>query len=698
MLNVCLGRKTASLSWALILTACLSLLTACGDGKPAAGAAPVAGGGAVVVPPVLTPTLTLTLTSAAGTAVTSISSTAPVTVSAVLLNAAGAPVANQLVTFTADPLLVSMIPASGTALTNTAGVATIKISPANIATTGAANITATAQMTAAGIATPVTGMVGFSIGAVAVTVSNPVFGTGAVALSANGTTSVSVTVSSAGVPVTAAQVVNFSSPCASSGKATLSTGIATVNGIATASYLDKGCAGNDTITATVGAGLATSSSVLVVTPPVAGSLGFTSAIPMNIALQGSGGITTSQVIFTVMDSGGLPLSGQTVSFALSTTIGGITLTSPTGISNALGQVVATVNSGTVSTPVQVKASMTVAGLVISTQSSALSITTGMSDQAGFSLSATTHAIEGLIYDGATAALTIRLADHFKNPPPDGTTVTFTAEAGGIVGTCNTIAGACTSTYTSQGLRPSNGRVTVQAVAVGDETFVDINGNGVADSVAELVDINGVSTDMDEAFVDYNEDGIRQANEPFTDFNLDAAFTVKDGKFNGIYCNSALTPLICAATKTLSVRSSTVIVLSGSTATITAPAAIVLPACTPTGPGAPVTPIIKVVDVNGNAMPAGTKVDITSTAGSFAPVAYVVPDSIGCVSGVNCPAAVGTTTFGDIKFSIQSGGIFTAGIPPALGTCTLPAVRSGTMTVTVTTPKGVITKANITITD
>jgi hypothetical protein len=47
------------------------------------------------------------------------------------------------------------------------------------------------------------------------------------------------------------QNVTFSSPCASSGKAVLSTGVATVAGVATGSYRDNGCAGTDPVSASV---------------------------------------------------------------------------------------------------------------------------------------------------------------------------------------------------------------------------------------------------------------------------------------------------------------------------------------------------------------------------------------------------------------------------------------------------------------
>lgn len=691
----------------LLALIAVSMLSACtgGGGTPAAGA-PAAG--AAATQPAATPTITLSLTNAAGVPVTSISSAAPTVVKAVVRDAAGLAVPNTVVTYTTTAALVTMNPANGTALTDATGLASIQISPANIAAAGATTISASAQVGA----TAVTATTGFAIGATAVTISAPVFGTGAAALSANGTTSVSVTVSIAGVPATTPQTVNFTSPCASSGKATLSTGIATVNGVATASYQDKGCAGTDTITATVGTGLATSSSVLTVTAPAVGALQYVSAVPTNIALKGSGGAPTSAVTFKVVDAGNNPISGKTVTFGLSTTAGGLSLAATTGISDALGLVVATVNAGTVSTPVRVTASTpgATAGVLLTTQSSQLSITTGIPDNSGFSIAVATHATESWNIDGVVSAITARLSDHYKNPAPDGTTVNFTTEAGAVIATCNTVGGVCASTWTSQGTRPSNGRTTVLAYAVGEETFNDLNGNGLADlaPVNEMTDVNGAPTDLPEAFVDFNENAARDANEPFIDFNQDAIFQATgDGKYNGVLCDNTVAPPVgssagtCGLAKTLHVRSSNLIVMSSSQPSMNVPVApavpalIALPTCAGGVPGAAVNVTLTIVDINGNSMPAGTTVNISTNNGSILAGGgtIILPDSTGCRSSfAGCPASAGTATFGDIKLLMQSDVTATGGL------CNPNANPSGVLTVSVTSPKGLKTNIYATVTD
>ncbi|MBE0623003.1 MAG: hypothetical protein IH605_20635 [Burkholderiales bacterium] len=596
----------------------------------------------------------------------------------------GALIANSVVTFSTDANLATITP-SNTALTNTAGVATVTLAPASLTAAGASTLSATAQVGTEAV----TGSIGFSIGASSVTVSAPVLGVST--LSAFGTTSISVTVSSGGVPVTTPQNVTFASPCGSSGKAVLSTGVATVAGVATGSYRDNGCAGTDAISATV-AGVTSASTNLVITPPTVGSIQFVSATPAVIYLKGTGGVETSQVAFKVVDTGGNPISGKAVTFALSTSAGGITLTPTpaTATSDADGLVVTNVNSGTVSTPVRVTASTpgAAAGTTLTTQSSGLTITTGIPAQDSFSLSATKLNPEFRDVDGNTTVLTARLADHFRNPVPDGTVVNFTTEGGSIIGSCQTTAGACSATMTSQAPRPNNGRATVLAYAVGEESFIDSNGNGVADLVPnEMFDINGFSTDMPEAFRDDNENGVFDAaTETFIDYNQNSNYDGPDGQYNGVLCDNTIAPPTgssagtCSTTKSIHVRDSLVIVFSGSNAVISkiSPAAIDLGGCAAGGTTTSVN--LRIVDVAGNPMPVGTTVVATTSDGTMTgPSSFTQPNT-------NITTAAGVITHAvNIKNDVVTT---TAGTPPVT-TCVDPT-PSGVLSITVTTPGGVAT--------
>ncbi len=420
-----------------------------------------------------------------------------------------------------------------------------------------------------------------------------------------------------------------------------------------------------------------------------GSLQFVSVSPTSIALRGSGGSgrqETATVIFRVVDNNNYPVGGKTVTFSLSSALGGVTLSSFSAISDpAAGQVSTNVIAGIMSTAVRVIA--TVDG--VSSQSDLLTISTGLPAQDSFSLSASTHSIEGWGYDGTQTTLTARLADHFHNPVPDGTAVYFTSEGASVAPSCTTVGGACSVTFTSQALRPTNGRVTVTARAIGEEAFTDLNSNGVADSLSEMIDANGLSTDMGEAYVDYNENGARDANEPFFDFNGNGVYDGPDGKYSGLLCTVGTA--ICSSQRSIDVRGSRVIVLSGSSAAITMnggnAVSATLPACqmvngTAVGGAGDITTTI--VDARGNAMPADTQIAFTVTDGTIiGESSFTVDDRTACRSGYSgCPASAASGTFGNYTVRVQSNGQDTGG-----GTCGNAVT---TLNVKVTTPKGIIT--------
>ena len=673
------------------------------------------------------PSLTLTLTDpATGAAVSSISSTNPAKLNATLTNGSGAAVPNAIVTFSTDPLFGAFSGGSNTALTNASGVASVTLTTPS--TSGGA-ATVTANSSVAG--TAVTAALNYAIGTSNITLSSIVVQAGV--LSAYGTTGVSVNVLNNGVLYTTPITVKFSSTCAANGKATLTPSATTVNGTASASYLDNGCNNpnpGDTITATLLNGITATGNLKVNTPNV-GSIQFVSVVtnpattPPMITLKGTGGIGRSEsarVTFKVVDSAGNPFGGTNtlVNFSLNTAQGGLSLSSTSASPDpTTGQVVTNVQAGTVSTSVRVTAAITTATGTLSTQSDQLIVSTGIPSQDSFSLGASTHNIEGWTIDGTTTTLTVRSADHFHNPVPDGTAVTFTSEGGVVLPGCTTVGGVCTSVLTSQALRPGNGRVTVLARATGEEAFTDLNGDGVVNSLAEMIDANGQSTDMGDAFVDYNENGVRDTNEPYFDFNGNGYYTapknavagdvshLSDGLYRGLLCDGD--PLVCSTQKSIDVRSSQVIVFSTSTANITInnSATIALPVCTPgVGAGAPKTFTVTVVDLHGNAMPVGTTVAFSSDNGIITSNAsYVIPDTTGCRGGNDpngvayaCPVSAGSANFGDIPVTMKSDSTY---IPPGFigaGCTDTNQSSSGTFTVTVTSPSGKVTTGTIGVTD
>jgi len=670
----------------MLLLFLMVLLAGCGPAIPANGTA--TGGVAAGTAAAATGMVTLTLTDpTTGLAVSNITIGRPVHVNAVVKDSAGVVVTSAVVTFATNTAIGSITPVSATALTDATGLAVVNLDGV---TAGADTLTATVQVGG----TTLTSTIAYSVGAAVFTMPNPM--TFLVnPLSAYGSTTVGVDLFSGGALVTTPVPVTFSSVCALAGKATISSPVTTSAGTATATYTDNGCGTTDTITASVGG--ASLSGVLNVVPPTAGSIQFVSAVPTQIALKGAGGTGlqgTSIVIFKVLDSMGNPLSAKLVNFSLSTTVGGITLYQASSVTDALGQVTVSVLSGSVSTPVRVIASTTASVTTLNTSSDMLTITTGLPDQDSFTLSAPTLNIEGWSRTGASTQVSVLLSDHFNNPVPDGTAVNFTTEGGQIAASCVTVSGGCSVSLVSANPRPADGRVTVLAYAVGNESFTDLNGNGLADNIGEMIDINGVRTDMTEVYTDYNENGLRNLTEPFIDFNGDGVFNAPDGKYSGVLCNPAA-GLFCAANRNIHVGKAIVIVISSSTATITPPVAAadlggnsVATQC-----NVPTTATFRITDIHGNAMPAGSTISFATTNGTITTASsFVVPNTSANV--LSSPA-----TF-DYTVGLASDATYTAVVagPPVVPASCADATPGGLLSVTVTTPSGVVTTSSVMVTN
>ena len=481
-------------------------------------------------------------------------------------------------------------------------------------------------------------------------------------LSFGGSTSVSVTVKDANNnPFTLQDVdVVFTSTQAATGKATLNTPVRTINGVATTTYQATTATGVDTITASI-AGSSVNANVTIA-PLSANSIQFVSALPSNIGLKGMGGAgiqETSLITFKVLNTAGQPKANQQVDFALNTTIGGLSLLSPSGSTAADGTVSVIVQSGTIATSVRVTATITGTIPAISTQSDQLVVSTGVPAQDGFSISIQTLNTESLGSDGVQDKITARLSDHFHNTVPDGTAVYFTTSGGSIQPSCTTVGGACSVIWTSQDPRPANGRARILAYAVGEESFLDLNGNGLADA--------GEFTDTSEAFRDDNENGIRDAGETFIDFNSDGIFNGPDGKYNGVLQGAAS----LGAPRSKHIFSNSTIVMASSSALITNSCGNAIAVLL----GRSTHCIMTVNDANGNTMPAGTTVTFSYT--SVIPGITLISDPF---TFPNSSAAFGATV----------GIILTDG-----GTAPTPVGR-GVFKVLVTSPGGLVTIRNYSV--
>ena len=169
-------------------------------------------------------------------------------------------------------------------------------------------------------------------------------------------------------------------------------------GTASATYVATGCSGSDVITASASANsqTLTATGTVTVAQAAIGSIAFISATPSNITLKGvgsTGGSATSTVIFKVLDTSGGPRAGATVTFALNTSVGGITMAPATAVTDANGQVQTIVSGGTVATTVRVTATTSASGGNISTESNALTVSTGIPTSHNVSLAVQCQNVE-----------------------------------------------------------------------------------------------------------------------------------------------------------------------------------------------------------------------------------------------------------------------------------------------------------------
>ncbi|WP_024871405.1 Ig-like domain-containing protein [Tolumonas lignilytica] len=484
-----------------------------------------------------------------------------------LVNSSGQPVSGKVVTLTTDRGTIK--PSSGK-ITDTNGYAVFSLTSTSLSDAGElSNIIASNTS-----ATSITDSIPYGSNAnLAFTFSSDVS-----TLAQGATAALSFTATLNNQPYKTPVTINLTSACLSAGKAVMPTSVTTdSNGIASATY--KGvsadgslaCSGADVIEATL-ASDNTNQHQLTITNQLAPSSTIIAATPSPefITLHGYNG-ASSRITFTVKNSEGTAVPAQTVnlSFALpNITSNGYSLSPTTAQTDSNGQVTVTVNAGSIPVPVAVKASLP--NTNIQTVSLPIAVGTGYPDSDSFSFSADVYSIEGRSYDGATAKITMRLADRFNNPIPDGTKVYFTTEGGSIQGDltdaaigstpdCITVNSSCTATLTSMNPRPSDGRVTVLAYTEGEESFEDQNGNGILDAddyvngvllfddskspgyinTIYYVNNSGVSHGDSEPYLDVNYNGKYDAGEPFVNLNTNSTWDDADGIYHGLACDDTL---------------------------------------------------------------------------------------------------------------------------------------------------------------
>ncbi|WP_435219523.1 beta strand repeat-containing protein [Luminiphilus sp. nBUS_07] len=270
---------------------------------------------------------------------------------------------------------------------------------------------------------------------------------------------------------------------------------------------------------------------------------FVSAAPTTIAIKGSGGGAgtqeTSIVSYQVLDSEGAGVAGAAVQFTLTTDLGGVALETATDTTDAQGIVRAVVESGTLPTPVRVKACLTndcndpSYPLVLS---DTLTIAVGVPVASRYNIykSPTIPCTGATDTAGTVCTLEIAAFDRTGNPVVDGTVANVVSSCGGVgqsgddgsTGSCVFGAesfGRCIVEWVapenmvSPTECPDNSAVRVLAYTLGEEDFIDKNGDGYFTSDKIDPDKHEFQPDKDdkgEAFLDLNDDDKLEAPESF----------------------------------------------------------------------------------------------------------------------------------------------------------------------------------------
>jgi hypothetical protein len=280
--------------------------------------------------------------------------------------------------------------------------------------------------------------------------------------------------------------------------------------------------------------------------------------------KGSGFNEVAQVKFKVTDTASNPVAGVSVAFNIAAAPG-LTTVSPTGITNAMGEVTANVSAGPVIGSFAVHA--TVVG-TIQTDSQTIFIRGAKPTNNGFAFKCAQVNLDA--YHSAQPPLgfmpicTVKLVDRYNNPVGTGTSVSFKTEAGSIPNSTPTqqfvppttpnegygtvafdtiggpfpatdvpplaadpaqypfpraaepsrIAGALTR-------NPRDGLVSIIAYVQGEEYFDDKNFNGVKEANEQFFD-------QGEPLVDNNDNGIWDPGELFIDTNANGVWNGPNG--------------------------------------------------------------------------------------------------------------------------------------------------------------------------
>lgn len=277
---------------------------------------------------------------------------------------------------------------------------------------------------------------------------------------ADGTSSTSITATltdSSGTPAVQGSSVTFSTTLGTfpDGNTTYTVTTPDDSGTVTVSLIAGTTAGNADVTTTSNS---VTQKVTVEftesggagTPEAPSSIEVYSVQMESVSVKGSGEPETSKITFVVRDINGLEVAdGHEVNFSIAGGgVGGGESLSDSSDTTSGGYVDTTLQSGTNAGTVKIKAELTSDSSVAT--NAGITIVGGPPYGEHMGLNPGTFNIAGLIHAGLEDTMTTRVTDKYFNNVPDGTSVYFTTDHGGITGSDTTESneGASTSFATA----------------------------------------------------------------------------------------------------------------------------------------------------------------------------------------------------------------------------------------------------------
>ncbi len=344
--------------------------------------------------------------------------------------------------------------------TTASGVATASL------TSGTASGTATIRAEAGGRTGEI--QVEYTPGSVTLTiVPNSLLGTG------DATATVTATLeTAAGNPAPNGEAVAFTLSDTSMGTVTpAATTVSGGQGEAEVTFQDAAKGGTVTITATWttgGVDVTGSESITIQPPPAFIQVADNYPDPASINIKGTGGQSTSQIVFDVRDSqGNLVTDGYRIDFDIDSGPNGGEDILPLYDATSSGQVSTILRSGSKSGPVSINATFH-NDKSISTTTSQIAINAGPPVGEEFGIFAEYLNISGLSYSNIQDQISINAGDIYGNSIPDNTAISFkTYNTGGFFtpNTATTTGGLATNNlHSSDSPTPVEGFVSVTAEA------------------------------------------------------------------------------------------------------------------------------------------------------------------------------------------------------------------------------------------